>query len=144
MHLWDLTVSVHLSKRNTALLERSRMRLWHQTSENSYLSAYLSSSTSGLKLEFFLLLNGSLTLRKSWGRRRKSNLTLLSRNFVVKPVRQLALTKILTFQGKKTSKRLEASAAAQREGRSSVLILYLATNTQVDMYEYVASDRGIY
>ena len=120
------------------------MRLWHQTFENSYLSAYLYSSTSGLKPGFFLLLNGSLTLCKSWGRRRKSNLTLLSRNFVVKPVRQLVLTKILTFQGKKTSKRLEASAAAQREGRSSVLILYLATNTQVDMYEYVASDMSIY
>jgi len=62
----------------------------------------------------------------------------------VKPVRQLALTKIMNFQGKRTSKRLEASAAAQREGRSNALILYLATNTQVDMYEYVASNMGIY
>ena len=50
----------------------------------------------------------------------------------------------MNFQGKRTSKRLEASAAAQREGRSNALILYLATNTQVDMYEYVASNMGIY
>jgi hypothetical protein len=56
----------------------------------------------------------------------------------VKPVRQLILTKVLNSQGKRIPKRLEASAAAQREGRSGPLILYLATNTQVDMYEYVA------
>jgi len=62
----------------------------------------------------------------------------------VKPVRQLILTKTLTFQSKRVSKRLEASAATQREGRFSALLLYLATSTQVDMYEYVASDTGIW
>ena len=62
----------------------------------------------------------------------------------MKPVRQLILTKILNFQGKRISKRLEASAATQREGRFSALMLYLATTTQVDMYEYVAHDPGIW
>lgn len=62
----------------------------------------------------------------------------------MKPVRQLILTKILNFQGKRISKRLEASAATQREGRFSVLMLYLATTTQVDMYEYVVHDPGIW
>jgi hypothetical protein len=62
----------------------------------------------------------------------------------VKPVRQLVLTKILTFQGKRISRQLEASAAAKRVGRFSALMLYIATSTQVDMYEYVASDTGIW
>ena len=62
----------------------------------------------------------------------------------MKPVRKLVLTKILTFQNKRISKQLEASAAAQRGGRFSALVLYLATNTQVDMYEYVASNTGIW
>lgn len=61
----------------------------------------------------------------------------------MKPVRQLIQTKVLNFQGKRISKRLEASAATQRDGRFNALILYLATNTQVDMYEYVASDPAI-
>ena len=62
----------------------------------------------------------------------------------MKPVRQLVLTKILNFQGKRISKRLEASAATQWEGRFSVLVLFLATSTQVDMYEYVTYDAGIW
>jgi hypothetical protein len=119
------------------------MKLWHPKFANSCSSAYLSSSTNGLKLGFFSLLNGSRTHRKSWERWRGFNLIVLVRNFVVKPVRQLVLTKILSFQGKRISKRLEASAAAQRAGRLGALILYVATSTQVDMYEYVASDTSL-
>lgn len=48
------------------------------------------------------------------------------------------VTRILNFAGTKSSKSIETSAIARREGRGAVQ-LWLAANAQVDMYEVATS-----
>lgn len=59
---------------------------------------------------------------------------------MVKMVNKLILMKTLVHGGKKISKQLEVSAAAKREGGyNPPLILFVASNTALDMYEYVTA-----
>ena len=60
------------------------------------------------------------------------------KNFVVRTFGKITVTRSLNFAGAKSSKALETSAIARREGKSAIQ-LWLAGNAQVDMYEVATS-----
>lgn len=57
-------------------------------------------------------------------------------NFQVKTVGKLDIISTLVLDGNKVTKTRAFSASAQRNGRGPV-ILYLAENTKLDLYEFV-------
>lgn len=60
------------------------------------------------------------------------------RNFIVRTFGKVAVTRSLNFAGTKSSKSIETSAIARREGKGAIQ-LWLAGNAQVDMYEVATS-----
>lgn len=60
------------------------------------------------------------------------------RNFVVRTFGKVTVTRGLNFAGAKSSKSIETSAIARREGKGAIQ-LWLAGNAQVDMYEVATS-----
>lgn len=60
------------------------------------------------------------------------------KNFVVRTFGKVTVTRSLSFAGAKSSKSIETSAIARREGRGAIQ-LWLASNAQVDMYEVATS-----
>jgi hypothetical protein len=60
------------------------------------------------------------------------------RNFIVRTFGKVTVTRGLNFAGAKSSKSIETSAIARREGRGAIQ-LWLAGNAQVDMYEVATS-----
>ncbi|KAF9644423.1 hypothetical protein BDM02DRAFT_3272450 [Thelephora ganbajun] len=60
------------------------------------------------------------------------------RNFVVRAFGKLTVTRSLNFAGTQSSKTIETSAIAKREGKGEIQ-LWLAGNAQVDMYEVATS-----
>ena len=60
------------------------------------------------------------------------------KNFVVRIFGKVTVTRNLNFAGARSSKAIETSAIARREGKGA-LQLWLAHNTQVDMYEVATS-----
>jgi hypothetical protein len=60
------------------------------------------------------------------------------KNFIVRTFGKITITRSLNFAGAKSSKTLETSAIARREGKGAIQ-LWLAGNAQVDMYEVATS-----
>ena len=60
------------------------------------------------------------------------------RNFIVRTFGKVSVTRSLNFAGAKSSKSIETSAIARREGKGAIQ-LWLASNAQVDMYEVATS-----
>lgn len=60
------------------------------------------------------------------------------RNFVVRTFGKVTVTRSLNFAGARSSKSIETSAIARREGKGAIQ-LWLAGNAQVDMYEVATS-----
>ena len=60
------------------------------------------------------------------------------RNFIVRTFGKVTVTRSLNFAGARSSKSIETSAIARREGRGAIQ-LWLAGNAQVDMYEVATS-----
>ena len=60
------------------------------------------------------------------------------RNFVVRTFGKVSVTRSLNFAGARSSKSIETSAIARREGKGAIQ-LWLAGNAQVDMYEVATS-----
>ncbi|CAG7850452.1 SubName: Full=Uncharacterized protein {ECO:0000313/EMBL:CCA72144.1} [Serendipita indica DSM 11827] len=60
-------------------------------------------------------------------------------NFVVKKVARLILQKTLVWAGRRSVKDSEASSVAKREGFNRTLILYVAGNIPLDLYEVANS-----
>ena len=57
------------------------------------------------------------------------------RNFVVRTFGKLSVTRSLNYAGTSVSHPAEASAVARRDNRAGSIQLWLASNTEVDMYE---------
>ncbi|KAG8800465.1 hypothetical protein FRC16_002827, partial [Serendipita sp. 398] len=85
------------------------------------------------RLPLFLhrMLASQIRIRPEWMQN--------SRNFVVKKVGRLVLQKTLVFCGRRAVKDSEASAAAKRETLSNTLVLYIAHNIPLDLYEVANS-----
>ncbi|KAF5386054.1 hypothetical protein D9615_002424 [Tricholomella constricta] len=60
-------------------------------------------------------------------------------NFVVKTYGKLSVTKSLAFGELRLSRKQDASAVAQRNGNTGPIQLWLAANSQIDMYEVAIS-----
>jgi len=60
------------------------------------------------------------------------------RNFIVRTFGKVTVTRSLDFAGARSSKSIETSAIAKREGRGAIQ-LWLAGNAQVDMHEVTTS-----
>lgn len=60
------------------------------------------------------------------------------RNFIVKTFGKVTVTRSLNFAGARSSKSIETSAIARREGKGPIQ-LWLSGNAQVDMYEVATS-----
>ena len=60
------------------------------------------------------------------------------RNFVVRTFGKVTVTRSLNFAGARSSRSIETSAVARREGKGAIQ-LWLGGNSQVDMYEVATS-----
>ena len=60
------------------------------------------------------------------------------KNFIVRTFGKVTVKRSLNFSGAKSSKSIETSAIARREGKGAIQ-LWLAGNAQVDMYEVATS-----
>jgi hypothetical protein len=102
---------------------------------NWFLNVYLYSFMNEIKFEYSSGQNGCRTHRSYLILSFVSCANLCARNFVVKKVTRLILQKTLVWDGKRSVKDSEASAASKREGLSRTLTLYIAHNIPLDLYE---------
>jgi len=108
--------------------------------EDYKTTAEILSSRIGPEIRHLILERLPLFLHEHPQSRTKVSFNWLNeeKNFVVKVFGKLLVTKSLQYGNIRHVESNEASAVAKREGRGPIE-LWLAGNTQVDMYEYVFS-----
>ncbi|KAI0252773.1 hypothetical protein BJV78DRAFT_1198868 [Lactifluus subvellereus] len=111
-------------------------RLSSLVREDYRTSDEISSSRTGAEIRHLILERLPLFLHGHYQSRTKVSFNWLNeeKNFIVKVFGKLLVTKSLHHGGIRYSEGHEASAVAKREGRGPIQ-LWLAGNTQVDMYE---------